>query len=149
MGVTSDMLNSGQMPHSEILDWDWIRGALAGLDISSERDPAWLWKPFLEDLKSMQDLYDIKPLKPWQETEEQSILDSLGGYVSITASISGTGIRFPLPSEIVKRISEYFPAMDIEVHSHGITIPWDQIDAFTSLVQIRGPVEEMILEVSS
>ena len=149
MGVTSDMLNSGQMPHSEILDWDWIRGALAGMDISSERDPAWLWKPFLEDLKSMQDLYDIKPLMPWQETEEQSILDSLGGYVSITASISDAGIRFPLPSEMTKKISEYLSGMDIEVHSHAITIPWNQISRFTSLVQIRGPVEEWILEVSS
>ena len=149
MGVTSDMLYPGQMPHSEILDWDWIRGALAGLDISSERDPAWLWKPLLDDLKSMQEFYDIKPLMPWQETEKQPILDALGGYVSITATVSGQGLLFPLPYEIAKIVGKNLHGIELEVHSHGITIPWNQISAFTSLVQIRGPVEEWILEVSS
>ncbi len=149
MGITSDMINSWQSPHLTIPDWTWVEGALAGLDVCKSRDPDWLWESFVSELKSMKDQYNIQPLHPWQESEENSIHSALGGYVSLTGKVASDGLRFPLPYKMSEKICNHFPSIEMSIHSHGITIPWKSMDSFTTIVHLRGPVEEWIQEASN
>ena len=108
-------------------NWTWLEGAIAGLSVYEERDPAWLWKSFVSELRTVQSTHDIKPLNPWQEIDDSIVLSSLGGYVSVTGKIGGNGLRFPLPQEKSERIRNCLLGIDVVVHSHGITIPWKSI----------------------
>ena len=149
MGVTWDMMTNWHHSTFDIPDMTWLGGALAGLKVYKHREPVWAWTQFMDDVRAMQSLYDIETLDITQAPENGSLLDVLGGYVSVTGSISAEGLSFPIPFNTGDRIKQHLIGMDVTVHAYEMTIPLDELDAFTTLISLRGPVEEMLGEVKT
>lgn len=146
---TGEMLSGYQMPYGDVPGWDWLEGALNGMSIYEQRDPSWFWSEFLDDIRLMQRVHDIKPTGLWDKTESADLRDFLGGYVSVAGSISAEGLSFPIPYGTGHIITSSLYGVRVEVSEHRVVVPWDEVDSFTTIVTLKGPVMELLLEVSS
>jgi len=134
----------------DIIDTAWIGGAIAGLEIPRGHDPAWEWAPFLEDILDITEMvWDVEPINPGEYPNTGSVLDSLGGYVSLTGQFCDHGIIFPVHSDVVPEIQSQLAGIKTRYLGGLMVIPPEEIDHFLGLVPIRGPLEERLQEGAS
>lgn len=134
----------------DMMDSAWIAGALAGLEIPIKREPEWTWAPFIEDVFDLSEtVCHIESVGPGQTPATGSVLDSLGGYISMASRVSDQGILFPIASDSVNEVTDNLPGIRIKYLGGVMIIPPSEIQRFLNLVQIRGPIEEQALEVAA
>ncbi|MFW9953813.1 MAG: hypothetical protein ACFFD3_04595 [Candidatus Thorarchaeota archaeon] len=148
MSYTID-LNGRILPVvSDITDTTWLAGAIAGLGLPRYWEPEYLWAPFLSDVLDTADmLLDITPIAPGQTPEDGSVLDSLGGYISITGRVTEQGILFPISSPDASAVQLQLAGVRTVFLGGMIVIPPSEISRFMRLVPLRGPVETQVKEV--
>ena len=145
---TDDIMNSAQMPYSDIPDWEWLEGAVTGIQLFSKNEPDWLWQQFLDDIIQMQELYDIKSSGLWDKREGNTLCNFLGGYVSVTGSVSGNGISFPIPNGTGDIFREVLCGLSLNIGQDKITVPLSELDVFSTIITLRGPVQDFLLEMT-
>ncbi|MCK5150621.1 MAG: hypothetical protein KAQ65_02220 [Candidatus Thorarchaeota archaeon] len=150
MNLSLDMNNRLTPGVMDMVDSAWLGGALAGLEIPRGREPDWEWAPFLEDLFDIAEMvWDVQPISPGEYPTTGSVLDSLGGYISLTGHVCNQGIVFPVNSNVVSEISKQLAGINIRYLGGLMVIPTEEIPRFMSIIPIRGPLEERVQEVAS
>ena len=145
---TDDIMNSAQVPYSDIPDWEWLEGAVTGLQLFSNEEPDWLWQQFLDDIILMQDIYDIKSSRLWNKREGHALCNFLGGYVSVTGSVAVNGLSFPIPIGTGDIFREILCGLLLKIEPNKITVPLSELDVFSTIVTLRGPVQDYLLEMT-
>ena len=133
----------------------WLAGAAAGLQITRNRPPSWLWQDFYEDILQMIRLAgDIEPVKPGTAPQDGDGLigaahDALGGYISVIGEVTPEGLYFRVPLASQKKVLQLLEGLTV-VRSHGeIVIPTLDLPAFLRLIHLEGPVSEWLEEGES
>ncbi|MDF1539677.1 MAG: hypothetical protein P1Q69_12325 [Candidatus Thorarchaeota archaeon] len=134
----------------DIMDSAWIAGALAALEIPLPREPEEIWAPFIEDIFNLSELVcDVESVRPGQSPVTGSVLDSLGGYISLAGRVTNQGIHFPVDSDSVLPVNDNLPGIKTQFLGGIMVIPPSQICKLLSLVPLRGPIEEQAMEVAA
>ncbi|MGY5853647.1 MAG: hypothetical protein RTU92_08795 [Candidatus Thorarchaeota archaeon] len=141
MTVYSPMSNS-------IPDASWLSGALAGMRVAGDKD-AWDWQTFLDDIRDMAyNLEVVKATEPGNEPSGRgSAYDVLGGFVSVSGTVSSNGLHVHVPLVKQSRIIESIPGMVLLRSRKGLVIPTYELESFTRLVPIRGPLADELDEL--
>lgn len=147
MSSSLDMNNSTRPGVVNIVDTAWLGGAIAGLELPRGRDPAWEWAPFLEDLLDVVEMvWDVQPINPGEYPISGSVLDSLGGYISLTGQFCKHGIIFPVSSDIVTAVKDQLTGINVQYLGGLMIVPPEEISHFMRIVPIKGPLEERVQE---
>lgn len=134
----------------DLMDSAWIAGALAGLEIPIARQPEWRWATFIEDVfDASETVCNIESVRPGEEPLTGSVLDSLGGFVSLAGRVNDQGILFPVDSDSLSLVKDNLPGIKANYLGGIMVIPPSQIQSFLNLVSVRGPIEEQAMEVST
>lgn len=144
---TDDIMNSTHISYSDIPDWEWLEGAVTGIQLFSKKEPDWLWRQFLDDILQMQELYDIRSSGLWDKREGNALCSFLGGYVSVTGSVAVNGLSFPIPYGTGEIFRESLCGLSLKIEPNKITVPLSEIDVFSTIVMLRGPVQDYLLEM--
>ena len=150
MNLSLDMNNRLTPGVLDMVDSAWLGGALAGLEIPRGREPAWEWAPFLEDLFDIAGMIcDVQPISPGDYPTTGSVLDSLGGFISLTGHFCNHGIIFPLQSNVVSEVTQQLTGINVRYLGGLMIISPEEIPRFMGIIPIRGPLEERVQEVSN
>ncbi|MFW9920305.1 MAG: hypothetical protein ACFFED_11945 [Candidatus Thorarchaeota archaeon] len=151
MNLVLDMNSRFLLPNEHMLDYTWLGGAVAGLRVVRLRDADWKWAPFIVDIMDTLEMVDdIKEIPPGEEPEVGSVLDSLGGYVSIAGVVRPEGLYFPVPREAATKVIDQIPGIPYTYHADGwMLIPREALESFSCLVPLRGPLETYLQEDSN
>ncbi|MGY5875761.1 MAG: hypothetical protein RTU30_08445 [Candidatus Thorarchaeota archaeon] len=129
-------------------DESWLSGALAGMRVVGQKD-TWDWQAFLNDVRDMAyDLDGIKATEPGNEPSDSgSIYDALGGFVSVSGVVSPKGLHVRVPLSKQAQLLESIPGMVMLRSREGLVVPNYELESFTRLVPIRGPLAEELDEL--
>ncbi len=148
MNMVLDMNTRYLLPNDHLIDYTWLGGAVAGLQVLQQRDNDWIWAPFIVDIMdTIEMVSDLEEISPGDEPTNGSVLDSLGGYVSVAGVMHRDGLYFPIPRDAAPKVIDQLPGVPYTYHSNGwMLIPRDALQSFTRLVPLRGPLETLIQE---
>ena len=130
----------------------WLAGAAAGLQVTGNRSPSWLWEEFYDDIFQMIRLVgDVEPAEPGTAPQDGdghigSAYDALGGYVSVTGEVTPEGLYFRVPLARQEEVLHLLNGITL-LRSHGeIVIPTYDLPVFLRLVPLEGPIAEWLEE---
>jgi len=130
----------------------WLAGAAAGLRVTVNRSPSWLWEEFYGDILQMIRLVgDLEPADPGTSPQDGdglvgSAYDALGGYVSVTGEVTPEGLYFRVPLYRQEEVIQLLKGLTL-MRSHGeIVVPTFDLPAFLRLVPLEGPIAEWLQE---
>ena len=131
----------------DIIDIDWLTGAVTGLYVAGRRSPSWQWDPFIEDVEYMSDLMGgVHPIDIQSMNGVQSIFDTLGGYISMTGTLDPEGIWFRCPPQLQVAVRHWLSGLEIVCSGNDVLIPNVSLRHFIKLISIRGPVEDQLIQ---
>ena len=130
----------------------WLAGAVAGLKVTSNRSPSWLWEDFYEDIFQMIRLVGhVKAAEPGTSPRDGdglvgSAYDALGGYISVTGEVTPEGLYFRVPLARQEKVIGLLKGFTL-LRSHGeIVVPTYELPAFLRLIPLEGPIAEWLQE---
>jgi hypothetical protein len=150
--LTDEVLKRYAISPVDLPSAAWLAGAAAGLEVSVQRSPQWLWKPFIEDLLDLLVHHgNIVPADPGTSPKFGggaigSAYDALGGYVSIMGEFCPEGLYFKVSLARQADVARLLSPGHVYISSGEIVIPPHEIPAFLRLVPIHGPLSDTIVE---
>ncbi|TET11544.1 MAG: hypothetical protein E3J86_02690 [Candidatus Thorarchaeota archaeon] len=143
MMFTQEYLPREMGHYSGTLDLAWVAGAKAGINEIVSRVGKGAWAEFYDSLEILfRFMMEVQPAEPGTSLEDGSLYESLGGYVSVTGRMTPRGLKFSVPPRRQKTVAALFPGMEMYRTGKDVLIPHKELDSFSRLVPLRGPLEE-------
>jgi hypothetical protein len=147
MILSNDMYKDVGKVFVDIIDLDWLTGAITGLHVSGWRSPSWQWDPFIEDIEYMSDMMGgVCPINMQSMKGVQSIFDTLGGYISMTGTLDREGVWFRANPKLQVAIRQWLSGLEVVCSGNDVLIPNVSLRQFIKLIPIRGPVEDQLIQ---
>ncbi len=139
--LTSDMTGFEECPNPA-----WVAGAKAGISGALDRARSSGWREFFDVLETLfRSMMEVRPAEPGTSPQDGSMYETLGGYVSVVGQMTTEGLRFTVPPIRQQAVASLFPGMQLYRTGKEVLVPQSELDIFSRLVPIRGPLEmEMV-----
>lgn len=138
-------LNRSMNGTDERIDPAWIAGAKAGVSEVPNRARKPHWREFFDSLENLfRFMIDLQPAEPGTSPQDGSLYETLGGYVSVAGRMTPEGLLFTLPPIRQKTVASLFPGMKLYRTGKDVLVPKNELDSFSRLVPLRGPIEEVV-----
>lgn len=135
--LTSDMIGFEDYP-----DPAWVAGAKAGFMDALYRTRSSGWREFFDILETLfRHMMEVPPAEPGTSSQDGSLYETLGGYVSVVGRITSEGLMFCVPPIRQQVVASLFPGMQLFLTGKEILVPHSELDVFSRLVPLRGPLE--------
>lgn len=139
--LTSDMTGFEEYPNPA-----WVAGAKAGMSEALDRARSNGWREFFDVLETLfRSMMEVRPAGPGTSLQDGSMYETLGGYVSVVGRLTTEGLRFAVPSIRQQAVASLFPGMNLCCTGKDVLIPHSELDVFSRLVPIRGPLEKEVV----
>lgn len=140
---TQEYLSRKMNSHTHTFDPAWVAGAKAGINEIESRVGEGAWAEFYDSLEMVfRFMIEVPPAEPGTSPEDGSLYETLGGYVSVAGRMTHEGLKFSVPSRRQKTVAALFPGMEMYRTGKGVLIPHKELESFSRLVPMRGPLED-------
>ncbi|KXH77154.1 MAG: hypothetical protein AM326_05660 [Candidatus Thorarchaeota archaeon SMTZ-45] len=135
--LTGDMIGFEEHP-----DPAWIAGAKSGMTEALYRARSSGWREFFDSLETLfRHMIEVPPAEPGTSTQNGSLYETLGGYVSVVGTMTSEGLTFSVPPIRQQVVASLFAGMQLYRNGKELLVPHSELDIFSRLVPLRGPIE--------
>jgi len=141
-----EYLASDMIGFEEYADPAWVAGAKAGISEALDRARSSGWREFFDVLETLfRSMMEVRPAEPGTTPQDGSMYETLGGYVSVVGQLTAEGLRFTVPLIRQQAVVSLFPGMQLYRTDKDLLVPLSELDIFSRLVPIRGPLESEVV----
>ena len=145
--VFADSMNTRSLwRYFKLPDPDWVAGAVAGLRVVDRSTrQGWEWKSFLQDVEDMVELLgEVKPIWPGETPENGSLLDALGGFISVAGKVLSGELYFDIELKYREDVMMILSSLKPQNHRLGLLLSdTDELRA-SALLQLKGPLADRL-----